>query len=109
MWGFSELQRGTQVASRVAPGKSSLHSICEGVQGIALESRQENQSSRHVEGGLASFFSKCGRKPLVPSTCDHDIRELLMVPMGSQEYCAVGKGLWGSTGFGAMVEGLISS
>ena len=48
--GFIELQQGTQGASRVAPGKSSLHSSCDGKRGIALESRQGNRASRHIEG-----------------------------------------------------------
>ena len=37
-----ELRWGTQGASLVAPGKSSLHSSCEGESGIALEVRQES-------------------------------------------------------------------
>ena len=36
--GIIELRQGTQDASRVNPGKSNLHSSCEGEQGIALES-----------------------------------------------------------------------
>ena len=53
MCGFSlELPRGTQGASHVAPGTSSLHSSSEGEQGIALESQQWNRSSRRVEGGI---------------------------------------------------------
>ena len=35
-----ELQRGIQGASRVVPGKSNLHSSCEGELGIAVESLQ---------------------------------------------------------------------
>ena len=45
-----KLQRGTQGASRVAPGKSSLHLNCEGECGIALASRQGNWASIRVEG-----------------------------------------------------------
>ena len=37
--GIFKLQWGTQGASRVVPGKSTLHSSCEGEHGIALESR----------------------------------------------------------------------
>ena len=86
---------GTQEASRVAPGKSSLHSICEGEHDIAFESRKGNQASRHFERGISRYFSSCLRKPWVPSTCDGDLRELLRVPMGSQEYCGVGRALFG--------------
>ena len=38
--GILDLRLGTQEASRVAPGKSNLHSSCEGEVGIALESMQ---------------------------------------------------------------------
>ena len=93
----------------MAPGKSSLHSSCEGESGIALNSMQGNQASRCIEGGISRTFSSCGRKPLVSSTCDGDLRELLIVPIGSQEYCGLGRGLSDSTGFGAMEERLISS
>ena len=65
----------------MAPGKSSLHSNCEGDSGIALESRQGNQASRHIEGGISRSFSRCGRKPWVPWTCDGDLRKLLRVPI----------------------------
>ena len=40
-------------------------------------------------------FSSCDMKPWVPSTCDGDLRELLMVPRVSQEFCGVGRGLSG--------------
>ena len=42
-----------------------------------------------------SSFSGCGRKPWVPSTCAGDLRELLSVPLKSQEYCGFGRGLSG--------------
>ena len=35
------------------------------------------------------------RKPWVPSTCAVDLRQLLKVPLRSQGYCNVGKGLLG--------------
>ena len=94
-WVSLELRQGTQRASSVAPGKSSLHSTCEGERGIVLESWQGNRASICVEGGISRSFLSCSRKPWVPSTCDSDLRELLMVPMGSQEYCGVGRGLLG--------------
>ena len=57
-----QVPRGTQGASRVASGKSSLHSSCEGEHGSALESRQGNQASIHMEGGISRCFSSCSRK-----------------------------------------------
>jgi len=92
VWGFSRVTMGNSGSSRVAPG---LHSICEGEHGIALESRQGNQALRCVEREISRSFSSCSRKPWVPSTCDSDLRELLRVPMGSQKYCDVGRGLSG--------------
>ena len=79
----------------MASGKSSLHSSCEEESGIALESRQGNRASGPVEKGISLSFLSCGKKPWVPSTCDGDLSELLMVPMGSQESCGVGRGLSG--------------
>ena len=81
----------------------------EGGGGIALELREGNRASRRVERGISRSFSICDRKPWVPSTCDDDLRELLMVPMESKEYCGFASGLSESTGVGAMDEGLISS
>ena len=77
----------------MAPGKSSLQSSCEGERGIALESWQGNRASIRIEGGISRFFSSCGRKLWVPSSSDGDLRELLMVPMGSQESFRVVRGL----------------
>ena len=79
----------------MAPGKSSLNSSYEGERGISLKSRQGNRALRCFEGGISRSFSSWGRKPWVPYTCDSDFRELLMVPMGSQEDCGVGRGLSG--------------
>ena len=91
--------QGSPVSIRVARGSAALLS----------KSQQGNQASRHAEGGISKSFLSCGSKPWVPSTSDDDLRELLRVPMGSQEYCGLGRGLSDSTGFGAMEERLISS
>ena len=40
-------------------------------------------------------FLSCGSKPWVPSTWVGDLKELLRVPMRSQGYCEVGRGLSG--------------
>ena len=48
---------GTQGASRVASGKSSLHLICEREHGIALESQQ----GTYGRGDLKVFLT-CSRK-----------------------------------------------
>jgi len=61
----------------------------------ALESLQGNWASIHTEGGISRSFSSCGRKLWVPSSCDGDLRELLMVPMGSQVSFHVVRGLLG--------------
>ena len=54
-WGFSpEARRGSQGASRAAPGKSGLHARGEGERVLALESREGTRASRRVEEGLSS-------------------------------------------------------
>ena len=95
VWSFSGVMKRKSGTSCVAPGKSSLHSSSKGERGIALEPQQGNKASRHVRGGIWRSFLSCSRKPWVPSTCDGDRRELLMVPMGSQEYFGVRKILSG--------------
>ena len=67
VWGFTRVTLGTQGASRVGPGKSSLHSSCEREHGIALETQQGNRTSRCIEGEISSAFFSCGRKPWIPS------------------------------------------
>ena len=77
----------------MAPRMFSLHSSCEGERGIALDLLQGNLASRCIEGQISRSFSRCGRKPWVSSTCDSDLRDLLMVPIGSQESCGRGRAL----------------
>ena len=100
---FFELRRDVWCFSRIMTGNSgslwcgprevqSPFGLQGGVQHCS-KSQQGNQASRRIEGGITSSFSRCSRKPWVPSTCDSDLRELLMVPMGSHEYCGVGRGL----------------
>ena len=109
-WGFSpEARRGSQGASRAAPGKSCLHARGEKERVIVLESWEGTRASRRVEEGVSRSFSGCGRKPWVPSTCTGDLRELLRVPLRSQAYCGLGRRSRNSTGFGAMAKVLISS
>ena len=92
----------------MAPGKSSLHSSCEGERGIALQSWQGNQASRLVEERISSSFSSCRRKPCSPLTFDSDLRELLMVPWESRNTVELGVASRDSTRFDEMKEGLIS-
>ena len=44
-----QVPRGTQGASRVASGKSSLHSSCKGEPGSALDSREDDEASFSME------------------------------------------------------------
>ena len=90
-----QVQQGAQGASLMAPGKSGLHVRGEGVRVISIEPWKQIRASRHVEVGLSRSFSHCGRKPWVPSTCAGDLMELLRVPLRSQGYCGVGRGLSG--------------
>ena len=90
-----EARRGSQGASRAAPGKSGLLGRGEGERVIALESWEGTRASRHVEEGLSRSFSCCSRKPSFPSTSAGGLRELLRLPLRSQGYCGVGRGLSG--------------
>ena len=95
VWGFS---RGTTGSSgSLSYGAREVRSPCawQGVRVISIESWKQNRASRHVEVGLSRSFSHCGRKPWVPSTCAGDLMELLRVPLRSQGYCGVGRGLSG--------------
>ena len=104
-----EVRREAQGASLMVPGKSGLHVPGEGVRVIAIESWKQNRASRRVEEGLSRSFSGCGRKPCVPLTCAGGLRKLLRVPLRSQGYCGVGRGLSGLHWYGTMEECLISS
>ena len=82
----------------MAPGKINFHSSCEGEHGIALKPWQGNRASSCIEGGISRSFWSCSRKLWLPSTCDSDLRELLRVFMGSQEYGGVVGASLDSTG-----------
>ena len=108
--GFSpEARRGSQGASRAAPGKSCLHARGEKERVIVLESWEATRASRRVEEGLSMSFSGCSGKPSFPPTSAGDLRELPRVPQRSENRCGVGGTSRDSTGFVAMEEGLISS
>ena len=108
-WGFAqEAKRGSQGASRAAPGKSGLHARSEGERVIALESWEGTRASRRVEEGLSRSFSGCGGKPSIPSTSAGDLRKPPRVPLRAEGSCGVGGASRDSAGFGAMEEGLIS-
>ena len=109
-WGFSpEARRGSQGASRVAPGKSCLHARGEKERLIVLESWEGTRASRRVEEGLSMSFSGCSVKPSFPPTSAEDLRKLPRVPLRGEGRCEFGGASWYSTGFVAMEEGLISS
>ena len=57
--------------------------------------KQGNRASICVEGGISRSFPICSRKLWFPSSCDGDLREFLMVPMGSQESFGVVRALRG--------------
>ena len=87
-WGFSpEERRGSQGASRAAPGKSGLHARGEGERVMALESLEGTRASRHIEEGLSRSFSGGGGKPSFPSPSAGDLRELPRVPLRGEGSC----------------------
>ena len=108
--GFSpKARRGSQGATRAAPGKSCLHARVEKERVIVLESWEGTRASRRVEEGLSMSFSGCSGKPSFPSPSAGDLRELPRVPLRGEGRCGVGGASRDSTGMVAMEEGLISS
>ena len=93
-WGFSpEARRGSQGASRAAPGKSGLHARGEGERVMALESREGTRASRRVEeaeawptgGPIAAPLSQTGSQhPLSHSLAPQDMLSLLFLPPPTQ-------------------------
>ena len=77
-----QVPRGTQGASRVALGKSSLHLSCEGeCSGVmAGESGLNSRGS-----GNLKVFLELWQEVWVPLSCHGDLREHLMWSLGSQE------------------------
>ena len=57
-----ELRRGAQGPTCGASGKSSLRFSCEDNVGSTLESREGDQASFRMAGGISMCFSSCGRK-----------------------------------------------
>ena len=104
-----KLRWGAKKASCVAPGKSSLHSSCEQKIRITLESRQGNRASRRIQGGISRSFSSCGKKPWVPSICDSELKSFSGCLREVRNTVDLGGASKGSTGFGAMEEGLITN
>ena len=85
IWDFSQVTMGNSGSLLCCPREVQSPLELRGGVWDALESLQGNWASIHTEGGISRPFSSCGRKLCVPSSCDGDLRELLMVPMGSQE------------------------
>ena len=61
-----ELRRGPQGPTRVASGKSSLHSSCEGPLGIPLQSVQEHRALSRFGAGTSGFLSSSDMDIWVP-------------------------------------------
>ena len=73
--------QGSPVTIRVATVSTAFSRFTAGEKGIEFH--------------ISRSFSSCGRKSWVPWTSDGDLWELLLVPMGSQEYCGFGRSLLG--------------
>ena len=107
-WGFSpEARRGSQGASRAAPGTSGLHARGEGERVMALESREGTRPWRRVEERLSRSFSGGGGKPSFPSPSFGDLSELPRVPLRGEGSCGGGGAPRDSAGSGTTEEVLI--
>ena len=109
VWGFSRVMKGNSGSLSCGPREAESPFELRGEHGIALELWQGNRASSCVEGGISRSFWSCSRKPWLPSTCDSDLRELLRLFMGNQEFCGIGGASRDSSGVSAKEEGLISN
>ena len=102
-------QQGTWGAAGVAPGKSSLHSICKGEHGIALSHSRGIGPLDALKGELRVLSRGAAGNPgfprLVTVTSESFSRCLWEV----RNNVELGGASWDSPGFGAMEEGLILS
>ena len=79
-----QVPRRTQGASRVASGKSSLHSTCEGERECSGVTAGESGLNSLGRGNLKVFL-ELRQEVWVPSSCHRDLREPLVLSLGSQE------------------------
>ena len=61
-WDPLQVTLGTEEASRVSSGKSSLHLSSKGEPESVLESQEGDQASFRMEGGISMCFLNCGQK-----------------------------------------------
>ena len=66
-----------------------------GANAALISSHSRGIEPQDTFKGESRGLSRVAAGPWVPSTCDCALRELLRVTMGSQEYCAVRRGLSG--------------
>lgn len=76
--------QGSPFSIRVARGSTSF-----------LSSHGRGIGPLDMLRGNLEVFLEVQWKPWIPLTCDGDLRELLIVPMGSHKYCGVERGLSG--------------
>ena len=74
--------------------ESSFHLSCEGERGSALESRQGIRF-QFVWKGESQGVSRVRQEVCIPSRSNGDLREPLMLSLGSQESFPVVRSLWG--------------
>ena len=66
MWVYQEVGRGSQGASRAAPGKSGLHARGKGECVMALESWEGTRASRRVEEDSRGLSRVAAGNPRLP-------------------------------------------
>ena len=98
MWGFSPFMMRNSGSLSCGPREVLSPFVlrgrarcCEGERGIALESQQGNLAQDSLKGVSPGPSQVATGNPGVPLACDRDLRELFRVPMGSQDYCGVGR------------------
>ena len=110
-WGFShEARRGSQGASRAAPGKSGLPSmrVVRGSASWLSSHGRELGPPDALKRDSRGLSRVGGGKPSFPSPSAGNLRELPRGPLRGEGSCGGGGASRGSAGSGATEEGLTS-
>ena len=91
MWGFSPVMMRNSGSLSCGPREVLSPFVLRGRARHCSRVMAGESGSRLIERSISRSFSSCNRKPWVPLACDRDLRELFRVPMGSQDYCGVGR------------------
>ena len=95
VWCFTRVMTGNSGSLSCGPREIQFPFELRGVAQLCCRVSEGESVTRCIQEGISRCFSSFSRKPWVPSRCGGDLKELLRVPMRSQGYSGVGRGLSG--------------